>query len=471
MNSTTANVPTTDKEDYSFFPYFETHNFKGWARQFRTLADSTDECSLAFLPEPQRPTDEDGSPVDQTPAQLRELAKAKTKWQAADKQLTGLLARALRWNPATKTLFEQEPWTSAADLYERLVERCRLCDEAYRACALADLFNFEAGDEGLRAVADCFDHKVAILRNLDELISDAMKVTLLTRALASSKNSLHIRVADALRVSPQQFNYAQLTKIILDFYHAPPPAAAFPAQPQVFAIGEGDSRQREPHHWDTGPPRKKQRYTRGQRGKQSESPRRACDLCGSRKHRTARCYHLKAAQDSIKKIAPSTATFRPRDSHGIRPGSARATGQGTHQLRWSGNKHKTQRTHFSGDRVNTILVTDATDRDPDDFLTMEEESNVPEEPAITLTSESESPTELGVARHTLSSSSDSPSRLSADGEQEEEVSGRSMRIIPTSEASVDFLMGNPHTAAYVRAVIAARRANPVESEYDCSSCV
>ena len=128
-------------------------------------------CCL--LPEPQQPTDEDGSPVDQTPAQLSELAKAKSKWQAADKQLTGLLARALRRNPATKTLFEQESWTSATDLYERLVKKYRLCDKAYRACALADLFNFEAGDEGLRAGADRFDHKVAILRNLDELISEA----------------------------------------------------------------------------------------------------------------------------------------------------------------------------------------------------------------------------------------------------------------------------------------------------------
>ena len=69
-----------------------------------------------------------------------------------------------------------------------------------------------------------------------------MKVTRLTRALASSKNSLHIRISDALRVSPQQFNYAQLTKIILDFDRAPPSAAASSAQPQVFAIGEGDSR-------------------------------------------------------------------------------------------------------------------------------------------------------------------------------------------------------------------------------------
>ena len=124
INSTTANVSTTEKKDYSSLPYFETPNFEGWARQFRTLVDS--------------------------------------------------------------------------------------------------------------------NHKMAILRNLDELISDAMKVTVLTRALSSLKNSLHMRVADALRVSPQQFNYAQLTEIILGFDRAPPSAAAPPAQPQVFAIGEGD---------------------------------------------------------------------------------------------------------------------------------------------------------------------------------------------------------------------------------------
>ena len=83
-------MSTTDKEDYSSFPYFETHNFEGWARQFRTLADSTDECSIAFfLPEPQRPTEEDGTPVDQTPAQLRELAKAKSSGRQQTSNLPG----------------------------------------------------------------------------------------------------------------------------------------------------------------------------------------------------------------------------------------------------------------------------------------------------------------------------------------------------------------------------------------------
>ena len=89
MNSTTANVSTTEKEDYSSFPYFETHNFEVWARQFRTLADSTDECSIAFLPEPQRPTDEDGFPGDQTPDKLRELAKANLSGRQQTSNLPG----------------------------------------------------------------------------------------------------------------------------------------------------------------------------------------------------------------------------------------------------------------------------------------------------------------------------------------------------------------------------------------------
>ena len=303
---------------------------------------------------------------------------------------------------------------------------------------------------------------MAILRNLDELISDAIKVTLLTRALASSKKSLHIRVADALGVSPQQFNYAKLTKIILDFDHAPPSAAAHPAQSQVFAIGEGDSRQRKPHHCDTGPPRKKQQ--------QSESPRRAYDFSGSRKHMTARCYHLKAAQDSIKKIAPSTATFRPRDSQGIRPGSARATGQGTHQLRWSGNKHKTQQTHFSGDRVNAILVTDVTDRDPDDFLTMEEESDDPVEPAITPTSESESSTESGAARQTSSSSSNSPSRLSSDGNKRRKSVANTSELFRRQKPLLTFNGQSTHNGLRTSNVSSSTRHHR-ESEYDCSSCV
>ena len=62
----TFTTPSTSRDD---FPYFETHNFYGWARQFRTMADSVDNgCSIAFDPMSEPPTDEEETPIPQTPA-------------------------------------------------------------------------------------------------------------------------------------------------------------------------------------------------------------------------------------------------------------------------------------------------------------------------------------------------------------------------------------------------------------------
>ena len=67
----TYTTPSTSRDD---FPYFEIHNFDGWARQFRTIVDSVNnDCSIAVDPMPESPTDEEGTPIPQTPAQVREL--------------------------------------------------------------------------------------------------------------------------------------------------------------------------------------------------------------------------------------------------------------------------------------------------------------------------------------------------------------------------------------------------------------
>ena len=98
-------TPSTSRDD---FPYFETHNFDGWARQFRTMADSVDNgCSIAFDPLPEPPTDEEGTPIPQTPAQVRALTILQDKWKLADRALKTHLARATRGNPAAKRLFEK----------------------------------------------------------------------------------------------------------------------------------------------------------------------------------------------------------------------------------------------------------------------------------------------------------------------------------------------------------------------------
>ena len=72
-------TPSTSRDD---FPYFETHNFDGWARQFRMMADSADNgCSIAFNPMPEPPTDEEGTPIPQTPLQVRALTSLQAKWK------------------------------------------------------------------------------------------------------------------------------------------------------------------------------------------------------------------------------------------------------------------------------------------------------------------------------------------------------------------------------------------------------
>ena len=45
------NTTNTERDDPASFPYFESHNFEGWARQFQTLAESTGDSALAFDPE------------------------------------------------------------------------------------------------------------------------------------------------------------------------------------------------------------------------------------------------------------------------------------------------------------------------------------------------------------------------------------------------------------------------------------
>ena len=57
----------------------------------------------------------------------------------------------------------------------------------------------------------CFINRVG------EVISDAIKVTLLKRPLVSSKNALYVWVSDALQLSVNVLDYASLRKIIHDF--------------------------------------------------------------------------------------------------------------------------------------------------------------------------------------------------------------------------------------------------------------
>ena len=79
------------------------------------------------------------------------------------------------------------------------------------------MLNFDPANDTLHDLLDRSDVKILTLNIVGEVISYAMKVTLLKRALASSKNALHVRILDALKLSVNVLEYARLRKIIHDF--------------------------------------------------------------------------------------------------------------------------------------------------------------------------------------------------------------------------------------------------------------
>ena len=202
----------TDREDPAAFPYFETHNFEGWIRQFRTLAESTGDSALAFDPIPSVPVDDDGDPIPLNGAAQWDQQTQITRWRAADRALKGLQASACRKNPTTKSMFQSCTWDTAADCYNALIARYRLQEDSFKAATFTDLFTFDPANDNLHDLLDRFDVKILTLNNVGEVISDAMKVKLLKRALASSKNALHVRVSDALKLSVNVLDYARLCK-------------------------------------------------------------------------------------------------------------------------------------------------------------------------------------------------------------------------------------------------------------------
>ena len=119
-------MTTTDREDPAAFSYFETHNFEGWIRQFRNLAESTGDSALAFDPISSVPVDDDGDPIPLNGAAQRDLQTRITRWRAADEALKGLLARACRKNPTTKSMYISRTWDTAADFNNALIARYRL---------------------------------------------------------------------------------------------------------------------------------------------------------------------------------------------------------------------------------------------------------------------------------------------------------------------------------------------------------
>ena len=139
------------------------------------------------------------------------------KWKLADRALKTHLARATRGNPAAKRLFKKQDWKNSRDIYAAIVDRFQLRENSYRIATLANLFNLEAGTDSLQNLLDRLDGHITALENLREVVSDAMKVTILSRALTASRVPLHVRVADTIRFSTVDLQFKDCRKIALDF--------------------------------------------------------------------------------------------------------------------------------------------------------------------------------------------------------------------------------------------------------------
>ena len=90
-----------------------------------------------------------------------------------------------------------------------LIARYRLQEDSSEAAAFTDLFNFDPANDTLHDLLDRFDVKIFTLNNVGEVISDAMKATLLKRALASSNTALHVRVSVAPSVNVLDYSRVQ----------------------------------------------------------------------------------------------------------------------------------------------------------------------------------------------------------------------------------------------------------------------
>ena len=76
---------------------------------------------------------------------------------------------------------------------------------------------FTARTDFLQNLLDRLDGHSTALENLGEVISDAMKVTILCSALTALRVPPHVRVADAFRVSTVDLQLKNCSKMALDF--------------------------------------------------------------------------------------------------------------------------------------------------------------------------------------------------------------------------------------------------------------
>ena len=131
-----------------------------------------------------------------------------------------------------------------------------------------------------------------------------MKVTILSRALTASRVPLHVRVADAIRVSTVNLQFKDCRKIALDFGMTEASTGGGPDKgPVINAIGDsprGHSHSERASHKTHG----NRDYRPGpssSRRPTYEKSRHDCNLCGSRNHRIFNCPSLPMAQRLINK--------------------------------------------------------------------------------------------------------------------------------------------------------------------------
>ena len=250
-------------------------------------------------------------------------------------------------NPTTKSMFESRTWYTAADFYNALIARYHLQEDSFKAAAFTDLFNFDPANDTLHDLLDRFDVKILTLKNVGEIVSDAMKVTLLKRCLASSKNALHVRVSDALELFVNVLDYARLCEIIHDFdQNAPRSGTSAVTTTQLHAVLHkhtvnyaGVTHKSQ----GRGPPR---RSSRPDRRSSVAKARISCDLCESDANRTWRCEHLALAIAAVRRQTTrgsrnlQSSKYAPRGGLAVALGRDVAPRAPPQRLRWSTHRDR-----------------------------------------------------------------------------------------------------------------------------------
>lgn len=184
----------------SAFPFFEENNYLGWLFQFRAHLRRFDADSVLDKPPP-TDVDEDGEPLEMTPAERRQFNADVAAYKEKDKIAFPDLVKACYKNPKTKSLCETCGLTTAHDILVRLEKRFHVISDTAKA---AHLLRYSAltqleGESG----ADFVDREQRAFIALQEMgvnVDDSLRLTKFIQQ--DSTNSKHKALAHTIFTTP-----------------------------------------------------------------------------------------------------------------------------------------------------------------------------------------------------------------------------------------------------------------------------